>query len=141
MRILTADAMREVDRLAIEEIGIPGMVLMENAAIAVADAIAERFATTESVAIFCGPGNNGGDGLALGRQLAARGYTVDMLLVGGRRPSGDAESQLEICRRGALPVTELGVGELEAAVEAARKADLIVDALFAPAPSSTARSA
>ncbi len=56
MRILSAEAMREVDRAAIEDLGIPSLVLMENAAIGVADAIGEVYEDAESAAIFCGPG-------------------------------------------------------------------------------------
>jgi len=132
MRILSAEAMREVDRCAIEELGIPSLVLMENAAIGVADAIGEVYEEAESAAIFCGPGNNGGDGLALARHLAVRGYDVQVFLVAGRRGMrGDAEVQLGICRRQGLAIQEVadedGVVE---ALEEAREADLIVDALF-----------
>ena len=73
MRVLDAEAMREVDRAAIEDLGIPSLVLMENAAIGVADAIGETYPEATSAAIFCGPGNNGGDGLALARHLTAGG--------------------------------------------------------------------
>ncbi|HVG07295.1 MAG TPA: NAD(P)H-hydrate dehydratase [Thermoanaerobaculia bacterium] len=132
MRILSAEAMREVDRSAIEELGIPSMVLMENAAIGVVDAIGEIYEDAESAAIFCGPGNNGGDGLAIARHLAVRGYEVQVFLVAGRRGMrGDAEVQLGICRRQGLAIQEVadedGVVE---ALEEAREADLIVDALF-----------
>lgn len=132
MRILSAEAMREVDRVAIEELGIPSLVLMENAAIGVVDAIGEIYEEAESAAIFCGPGNNGGDGLAIARHLAVRGYDVQVFLVSGRRGMrGDAEVQLGICRRQGLAIQEVadedGVVE---ALEEAREADLIVDALF-----------
>ncbi|MFL6198090.1 MAG: NAD(P)H-hydrate dehydratase [Thermoanaerobaculia bacterium] len=132
MRILSAEAMREVDRCAIEELGIPSLVLMENAAIGVADAIGEVYEEAESAAIFCGPGNNGGDGLAIARHLAVRGYDVQVFLVAGARGMrGDAEVQLGICRRQGLAIQEVadedGVVE---ALEEAREADLIVDALF-----------
>jgi hydroxyethylthiazole kinase-like uncharacterized protein yjeF len=132
MRILSAEAMREVDRCAIEELGIPSLVLMENAAIGVVDAIGEIYEEAESAAIFCGPGNNGGDGLAIARHLAVRGYDVQVFLVAGRRGMrGDAEVQLGICRRQGLAIQEVadedGVVE---ALEEAREADLIVDALF-----------
>ncbi|HXO29802.1 MAG TPA: NAD(P)H-hydrate epimerase, partial [Thermoanaerobaculia bacterium] len=76
MRILTAEEMRGVDRAAIERLGLPGLVLMENAALGVVDAIGRQYPQAESAAIFCGPGNNGGDGLAVARQLATRGYAV-----------------------------------------------------------------
>ncbi|HET7040596.1 MAG TPA: NAD(P)H-hydrate epimerase, partial [Gemmatimonadales bacterium] len=104
MRILTAEAMREVDRAAIEELGIPSLVLMENAAIGVVEAIGESFGEAESAAIFCGPGNNGGDGLAVARHLSVRGWEVRIFLVtGGRQLSGDAAT-LDRCRELELAV-------------------------------------
>jgi NAD(P)H-hydrate epimerase len=144
MRILTVAETREVDRRAVEEFGVPGLVLMENAAIGLADAVGERFPAAGSVAIFCGPGNNGGDGLALGRHLAIRGYEVRLwLAAGGREPGGDAGVQLAICRKQGLAIEVLGGGaeggegsgrgdpaDLEAALAAARGCDLVVDALF-----------
>jgi hydroxyethylthiazole kinase-like uncharacterized protein yjeF len=132
MRVLTAEAMRGVDRTAIDEIGIPSLVLMENAAIGVADAIGEVYPEAASAAIFCGPGNNGGDGLALGRQLAARGYEVELFLVGGEHePAGDAAVQLAICRRLELPLREVATEEaLGEALAAAGGLDVVVDALF-----------
>ena len=69
MRVLTATEARAFDRWAIDQLGVPALVLMENAALAVAEAIAGGFGEARRVAIFCGPGNNGGDGLALARQL------------------------------------------------------------------------
>ncbi len=129
MRILTSDAMRAVDRAAIEELGIPGLVLMENAAIGVVDALSERFAEARRVVILCGAGNNGGDGLAVARQLAARGFAPEIgLLAGGRRLSADCETQREICRRMGLWMQELP--DSAAARALLVGADLIVDALF-----------
>jgi NAD(P)H-hydrate epimerase len=132
MRILTAEAMREVDRRAIEELGIPGMVLMENAALGVVDAIGENYPEASSAALFCGPGNNGGDGLAIARHLAVRGYEVRICLAaGGRELAGDAGTQLAICRAMGLPVEEVAEGgDLGPVFEAAGGCDLIVDALF-----------
>jgi NAD(P)H-hydrate epimerase len=132
MRILTAEAMREVDRAAIEELGIPSLVLMENAAIGVVEALGQAFGDAESVAIFCGPGNNGGDGLAVARHLAVRGWEVRVFLVtGGRELSGDAAVQLGICRQAELPILEISSGDgLAAALEAAAECDVVVDALF-----------
>ena len=73
MRLLDGAEARAIDRVAIEELGLPGPVLMENAALAVAEVIERRFPGARRVAIVCGAGNNGGDGLALARQLATRG--------------------------------------------------------------------
>jgi NAD(P)H-hydrate epimerase len=132
MRILTAEAMREVDRAAIEELGIPSLVLMENAAIGVVEAIGESFGEAESAAIFCGPGNNGGDGLAVARHLSVRGWEVRIFLVAGGRPlSNDAAIQLSICRKSDLAVMEVASpADLAGAAEAAAECDLVVDALF-----------
>ncbi len=132
MKVLTPEAMRAVDREAIEEFGIPSLVLMENAAIGVVDAVGERFPEARSVTVLCGPGNNGGDGLAAARHLAVRGYQVELFLVaGGRRLSGDAEVQLNICRSQGLEIRELAPGgSLRPLLETARESDLVIDALF-----------
>jgi len=73
MNILTAEEMREVDRLTMER-GIPGIVLMENAGHRVVEVLAERFAplSEQRIVIVCGKGNNGGDGLVIARQLFTR---------------------------------------------------------------------
>lgn len=135
MRILTAEQMARVDRAAVEELGVPSMVLMENAALGLAEAVATSFPEASTVAIYCGPGNNGGDGLALARHLAVRGYRVRCFLAfAGKGTRGDAATQLEICRRmgeGLVPLPEIGAeGPLDEAVDAAWRADLVVDALF-----------
>jgi len=132
MRILTAEAMREVDRAAIEELGIPSMVLMENAAIGVVEAIAEAYGDAESAAIFCGPGNNGGDGLAVARHLSVRGWEVRIFLVtNSHELTGDAAAQLAICRKIELPILAIAAEkELRVAMEAAADCDVVVDALF-----------
>ncbi|HKH47301.1 MAG TPA: NAD(P)H-hydrate dehydratase [Thermoanaerobaculia bacterium] len=135
MRVLTAAAMREVDRSAIEGLGLPGLVLMENAALGVVDAIGEAegaIGGATSAAIFCGPGNNGGDGLAIARHLAVRGWEVRVFLVLGKSgPSGDAGVQLAVCRRMGLEIEEVrDSAGVRAALDAARDLDLAVDALF-----------
>lgn len=163
MRILTAEEMRGVDRAAIERLGLPGLVLMENAALGVVDAIGRQYPRAESAAIFCGPGNNGGDGLAVARQLATRGYAVEIFLAVGKagnageagnpgragevgaagkagelQLAGDAGLQLAVCRRLELTIHELAPdgdaaeaeAGLAAALEAAGRHDLVIDALF-----------
>jgi NAD(P)H-hydrate epimerase len=73
------------------ELHIPSLLLMENAAFGITAVVTARFDTNTRVVALCGPGNNGGDGFAAARQLAAKGYTVTVLLVG--RPDalkGDA---------------------------------------------------
>src|SRR5580698_3422447 len=73
MKVLTTVEMREVDRRTIE-MGIPGVVLMENAAHRVVEFLAEHCAPlgAQRIVVMCGKGNNGGDGLAIARQLFTR---------------------------------------------------------------------
>lgn len=73
MKVLTPEEMREVDRRTIE-LGIPGLVLMENAASRVVEFLVERFSPLheQRIVVVCGKGNNGGDGLAIARQLVTR---------------------------------------------------------------------
>ena len=73
-KLTTAAQMRELDRRTIEDYGVPSIVLMENAALRVVDVINERFGPLagKRIAVVCGKGNNGGDGLAIARHLATR---------------------------------------------------------------------
>lgn len=99
-KVLTAEQMREVDRVTAEEYGIPSIILMENAAHAVARVIIDKLGGSvqdKSVLILCGPGNNGGDGAALARILALQGAYVDTLLFGDiRSTKGDARTNFGV---------------------------------------------
>jgi hydroxyethylthiazole kinase-like uncharacterized protein yjeF len=130
--ILTADQMRSIDRRTTAEFGIPSIVLMENAAVAVTDAIAERFSGVERAAIFCGPGANGGDGLAIARHLEQRGVVAKIILLGERdRYRDDAATNLSICERLNLPLMAVTTADsLDDALAAASECDLVVDAIF-----------
>jgi ADP-dependent NAD(P)H-hydrate dehydratase / NAD(P)H-hydrate epimerase len=75
LELLTAEEMGRADRLAMAG-GVPGATLMENAGRAVADEVARRYPDIETVAVLCGPGNNGGDGFVAARHLEQRGYKV-----------------------------------------------------------------
>ena len=82
-RVLTAAEMREADRATIEDRQVPGLVLMENAASAVTRKLVELVADLghEKVLVLCGKGNNGGDGLAVARQLLLRRPRLDLRTV------------------------------------------------------------
>jgi len=98
-KVLTAAQMREVDRLTTEKYGIPSIILMENAAQAVARVITEMLGGSvdgKSILILCGKGNNGGDGAALGRILANRGAVVNIEIFGKvSETSGDARANFD----------------------------------------------
>src|SRR2546428_13879322 len=85
MKILTSDQMRNIDRRATERFGVPSMVLMENAAIAVVDTIFEHYADADRISIFCGPGKNGGAGLAVGPHLQGRAIRPALFIARARR--------------------------------------------------------
>ncbi len=99
-KVLTAEQMREVDRLTTERYGIPSILLMENAAHAVARVITEKFGGSvkgKSVLILCGKGNNGGDGAALARQLGLAGAFIDVVLFGRLKDTkGDARTNFGV---------------------------------------------
>jgi hydroxyethylthiazole kinase-like uncharacterized protein yjeF len=83
MKIVTAQQMKNIDRRAIRGFGIPGPVLMENAAAAIMAEMEKFFdgLANVRVGIICGKGNNGGDGLALARRLSIRGVPVRVALL------------------------------------------------------------
>jgi hydroxyethylthiazole kinase-like uncharacterized protein yjeF len=86
-RLLTSAQMRETDRRAIEEVGIPGLILMENAGLGVARLVTSILDhdTSKRILILCGKGNNGGDGFVAARHLINRGYPVEVCLAPGCR--------------------------------------------------------
>ena len=135
-RTCSRKQVREIDRRAIEEYGMPGMMLMENAGCGAARIAAEMLGNPakKSVAIFCGRGNNGGDGYVIARHLYNRGALIDLILAcesGQVHPETDAGANLAIARRMGLQVRVAlsQEGQLEAAA-VAKQADLIVDALL-----------
>ena len=132
MKILDAGQMRNIDRRATERFGVPSIVLMENAAIAVVDAIFERYPDTDRVAILCGTGANGGDGFAVARHLENRGVVPAIVIVGDRDSiRGDALTNLTICERLGIPIHDLRTtDDVETALARVADADLVVDAIF-----------
>lgn len=134
--VFTTAQSREVDRLCAEEFGIPSIVLMENAALGIASVTRDQLEGIEDpcVLIFCGPGNNGGDGLAAARHLANEGVAVSIVLSQDpERYSGDARTNLEIARRMGLPLFVATQSASEADCKARAELgdpDLILDAIF-----------
>jgi NAD(P)H-hydrate epimerase len=131
VKIVTSEQMRELDRTAIEDRGIPGLTLMENAGRAVADAAVRltQDRPDRSIAVVCGRGSNGGDGFVAARHLKQMGRPVQVFLAAAAdEVSGDARANLD-------RLTEVGLGVAEGAdpalVErACGSAALVVDALL-----------
>lgn len=109
---ITCVQSRRADQIAIEKLGIPGIVLMENAARQAAEAavgmLRRRNRSTGPVVILCGKGNNAGDGYAMARHLASAGY--DVLIHALADPltlTGDARINADIAAKMGLPITIL----------------------------------
>ena len=134
MRILTAAQMREADRRTIHDIGIPSLVLMENAGRQVVAAMEAFFEDLSSrrIAILAGKGNNGGDGFVVARTLHQRGIDVSVFLVGQvAEVKGDARVNLEILGRLGITTVEVAdEGQWELHFSEISDCDLVVDALF-----------
>ncbi len=134
--ILNADAMRRCDETAVRDFGIPGAVLMENAARGAADIARALLAGTRAphVLVVCGRGNNGGDGFAVARHLANAGMTVEVrLLHADDDITGDARLNLDILRRmedgSTVSIARItDAAEMEAAL--LHRPDLLVDAIL-----------
>jgi len=132
--LLTAEAMAALDRRTIDELGVPGAVLMESAAWACVEEILERWPEQlgRGVAIACGPGNNGADGLAIARRLHVLGVSVEaVLLTEGDSLSGDAALQARLAT--ALGVSVREAPEPQPLAFAARswpQRGVVVDAIF-----------
>ena len=90
---LSREEVRELDRMAIEEAGVPSLLLMENAGRACADLLQdwmEASSSEDRVLCLCGPGNNGGDGLVIARTLWNRGFEARAVFLG-------TQARLEAC--------------------------------------------
>ncbi len=146
-KVLTAAEMREVDRLTTEKYGIPSILLMENAAHAVARVITEKLGGSvkgKSIFVLCGKGNNGGDGAALARILAMQGAYIDVLLFGKiKETKGDARINFGVLCREDFEFDDVYVssfGELREIgskeeweqfyMDSGQFSDVIVDAVF-----------
>jgi hydroxyethylthiazole kinase-like uncharacterized protein yjeF len=135
--VLSAEQMRAADRAAVERLGVPSLLLMENAGRGVADIVSARAAVDARalgrVVVVCGAGANGGDGFVVARHLAQRGTDVRVLLCAPRaRLSGDAAVVLAALEKmGGVPLEDGGAWADEAAWRTRLEgAAVIVDAIF-----------
>jgi hydroxyethylthiazole kinase-like uncharacterized protein yjeF len=134
MRVLNTEQMREADRRTIEEIGIPSIVLMENAgrqAVAAMEAAFDDLATSR-VGVLCGRGSNGGDGFVVARTLVQRGVDTAVYLLGSVADvRGDARTNLEVLGRIGVTVVEItDAQEWELHFSELTDCGLVVDAIL-----------
>lgn len=135
MKLVTAKEMKALDVQAQNDYAMPGILLMDNAAQAVAEAVHEALTALEGerVVIFCGGGNNGGDGLGAARWLQSYGVSVRAFIVGAALDAvqGDAALELAMFTKAGGRVEALSTEDDWVLAElAASKADVLVDALL-----------
>jgi NAD(P)H-hydrate epimerase len=127
---LSREQVRDVNRIAIDEYGLPGVVLMENAGRNAAAWLRSR-QPAGNVAVVCGKGNNAGDGFVIARYLSNWGDSVRVLLA--CRPeeaSGDAAVFLGVIQRAGIEIVDLSAADSDAWRQHLDQADVIVDALL-----------
>jgi hydroxyethylthiazole kinase-like uncharacterized protein yjeF len=134
MRIVTAEEMKALERTAIEDYGIPGLVLMENAGRHVVEVIRQILGDVrdKTVTIFIGKGNNGGDGLVVARHLLNMGAVVKLLALAKIEDiSGDAKINLDIWRKLDQKIYSIQHGDgINIVRLILMNTDLIVDAVY-----------
>lgn len=118
--IVSGTDMKKVDSYTINEIGIPSMVLMERAALSVAELICKNETKDKTVLVVAGIGNNGADGLAIGRMLYLKGYSICIYILGDiDKGSDEFKQQLQIINNLKIDVVDNFV-----------PSDIVVDAIF-----------
>jgi NAD(P)H-hydrate epimerase len=133
---MTRDEVRAFDAWAIDTLGIPGMVLMENAGRGCAELIRQKLkdAVQPKVCIFCGTGNNGGDGYVIARHLINDSFDVTVVVCGEPgKIKGDARTNLDILERMGQRIEQLNPADADLPEQIrslAAGATLIVDGLF-----------
>ena len=131
--VLDNEAIREADRHTIEDMGIPSLDLMENAASGVVDALRDSFPEAHRILVLCGRGNNGGDGLAAARLLAGSDLEIKVLLFANPDTlSPDATENLRLATSAGVPIVVIegeDLTALDAEIEPTHP-DLVVDALL-----------
>ncbi|MCH8912362.1 MAG: NAD(P)H-hydrate epimerase [Planctomycetes bacterium] len=131
MQALTREQIREIDRCAIEEYGIAGIVLMENAGRNAAELIRANLKEADqpaAVCILCGPGNNGGDGFVVARHLFNAGLKIEIILFAdAEKLAPDAKVNHDIARKMEIQIRPFTESDAAACVS---RAQVVIDALL-----------
>ena len=135
MKIFTSTDIHELDRLTIERKGITSWELMEKAASLITDEITKRWLPSQRIIIFAGPGNNGGDALAIARMLINQGYSPEVLLFNTKgRLSNDCQKNRDLLMEtGYEKITEIIDNMTFPDI---KESDVIIDGLFGSGLSS-----
>jgi NAD(P)H-hydrate epimerase len=139
--VMSRDEIRAFDAWAINTLGIPGVVLMENAGRSCAELIKKEMDSrfrgndkTAKICIFCGTGNNGGDGYVIARHLLNSGFEVIVVICGNRNKiKGDAKINLDILEKLGQPIEQLNLDEeniAELVKNYVSGASMLVDGIF-----------
>lgn len=132
MKVVSSSEMREIDRYTIQELGIPGIVLMENAAMSVVSETISTIRESRKVVICCGIGNNGGDGFAIGRILSCNHINVSLAVIGdSNKIKGDAKINYDVAKKLNIDIHEYNSQEdMNDFVALVNSCDVIYDAVF-----------
>jgi hydroxyethylthiazole kinase-like uncharacterized protein yjeF len=134
MYLVTADEMREIDKITIEKYKVPEAILMENAGINMLTAMQHEYGSVvfRKISVFCKGGNNGGDGVVLARHLKNEGAVVTIFFTGEEeKATKDTKENLPRARAYNIPVIELNdVDALRINEIAIKSSDILVDALI-----------
>lgn len=135
MKIVSAVEMAGIDNAAINSVGIPAVVLMENAGLSVVSALERKFSDLNSkkILIICGPGNNGGDGMVVARHLANRGVSlrVAVFLGSGSSLTEEAMTNYRILENMKIAVEEIKESsDLSLLARLLESCEIVVDAVF-----------
>jgi hydroxyethylthiazole kinase-like uncharacterized protein yjeF len=134
--LFTSEQVRKADQFAIEKLRIPSIVLMENAARSILDAIEKNFENLNELTCFgiiCGKGNNGGDGFALARQLLIRGYDVKVISIGKKSQlSGDSKVNFAVLEKLLIDYPNSSLVSLSnvSQLSSLKNCEIIVDAIL-----------
>ncbi|GIM28279.1 bifunctional NAD(P)H-hydrate repair enzyme [Clostridium polyendosporum] len=130
MRVATSEIMRNIDKACIESLGIPGIVLMENAALKVLKHM--DLENNHNFVVVCGSGNNGGDGFAIARHLKVKGKCVKVFLVSdGKKLSDDCATNYNILKNLGVKIHNLNnIEDCTSLKDALLNSDMTVDSLF-----------
>lgn len=133
MKVVTSQEIKEIDRKAIDEYGIPGLILMENAGLSIFQNIKNIYSDLKSrkVIIFSGSGNNGGDGFVVARHLYNYGVKVRVFVLSSLdKIKGEAKINLEIISKIGIELIEIESMKIEEVRRIILDTDLIIDAIL-----------